>query len=128
MTQSEMFNTSFADALRDTVNQLGGAKKVGLMLWPSKTMEAAQRELLQCLDPSKDRKLSLEEIDLLIEAGRKEGIHATAKYFENRFGYRLMVVQPKDELAELNRQTQSKIDELKDLLAKRERAQLRAAS
>lgn len=38
------------DAAKDAVKALGGAKKVGPLIWPDKAPETAARHLLDCLN------------------------------------------------------------------------------
>lgn len=80
MTQHELFHDDLYSALRATVEVLGGAKRVGAALWPAMTIQAAQQQLLNALNPDKPHKLSLDEIVHIARLGRREGVHAVMEY------------------------------------------------
>ncbi len=61
--QAEMpFFDSPEDAIRNAVQQLGGAKQVGPLLWPDKSVDAASRLLLDCLNQSRAEKLEISQV------------------------------------------------------------------
>lgn len=97
---------SINDALIECVKACGGSKAVGLALWPAKGVEAAQRALLACLNPDRQEKLGPDELLLLLHMARDRGCHAGMQYLATTLGYADPVpVDPKDELAELLRQS-----------------------
>lgn len=94
------------EALIACVKALGGSKQVGHKLWPEKTMEAAQRHLLACLNEDKPERLSPEQFILLLRLAREKGCHEAMQFLCADLGYADPVpVDPKDELAELLRQS-----------------------
>lgn len=94
------------EALISCVKACGGSKQVGLKLWPEKTMEAAQRHLLACLNEDKPERLSPEQLVLLMRMGRERGCHDVMKHVAETLGYAEPVpIDPRDELAELLRQS-----------------------
>ena len=103
MKQNQLFIDSLSDAITDLVNQCGGVKKMGSLLWPEKTVRDAGSQLLNCLNPDHAQKLSLEQIDFLFDVARKETVHVVPQYIGNRYGYKVLPVEPEDEKAELQR-------------------------
>ncbi len=98
-------NESFNDALIECVKACGGSKAVGLELWPAKGMEAAQRQLLACLNPDRSEKLSPDEALHVMRLARAKGCHAGMAHLAAELGYaEPSPVEPKDAAAELKRQ------------------------
>lgn len=125
--QQPLWHDTLADAVRALVEALGGAKRVGSMLWPAKPLEAAQRHLLKATSGGKER-LSLDELDLLLEAGRAHGCHVVAHYVGQRLGYRLVPVEPEDERAALQRKYIAAVDELRSLTVRLGQVEMRQRS
>jgi len=96
---------SINDALIALVKALGGSKVVGPMLWPEKMADAAQRLLLDCLNPDRPAHLTPEQMALLMRKARQAGYHAAAEWLMHDLGYAAPVpVEPRDEAADLQRQ------------------------
>lgn len=96
---------SLNDALIECVKACGGSKAVGLALWPAKGVEAAQRQLLACLNPERAEKLGPDEVLHVLRMARERGCHAGMQYLAEALGYAEPVpIEPKDELADLLRQ------------------------
>lgn len=90
------------DAARAAVQRLGGAKKVGEMLYPEKTPEAAARYLLDALNPSRSERLNPGQVLLLMRRAREIGFHGLAGYFMREAGYSPPVpLDPETETARL---------------------------
>jgi hypothetical protein len=101
VSQSETVN----DALIECVKACGGSKVVGLALWPAKGVEAAQRNLLACLNPDRNEKLSPDETLHIMRMARERGCHEGMQYMASFLSYSMPTpVEPRDELAELLRQ------------------------
>jgi hypothetical protein len=101
MSQYESLN----EALIDAVKALGGSKQVGYKLWPEKTVDAAQRHLLACLNEDKPERLTPDHLMMLLRLARAQGHHASLAYILDDLGYApTMPVEPRDESAELQRQ------------------------
>lgn len=95
---------SINDVLIEVVKALGGSKQVGAMLWPEKAPDAAQRALLDCLNPERPARLSPEQMVLLLRKGRQAGFHAGAEWLMADLGYaRPVPVEPVAEMAALQR-------------------------
>jgi hypothetical protein len=97
---------SINEALIACVKACGGSKQVGHKLWPEKTMEAAQRHLLACLNEDKPERLSPEQLVLLMRMGHGKGFHGVMEFLATDIGYSDPTpTDPRDELAELLRQS-----------------------
>lgn len=75
------------EALRSAVQHLGGAKKVGPMLWPDKTIDAASRLLLDCLNPARAEKLDIGQVMFILSKAKDAGYHAAFAWLANEMGY-----------------------------------------
>jgi len=96
---------SIDDALIECVKACGGSKVVGVALWPAKGIEAAQRQLLACLNPDRNEKLGPEEVLLILRMARERGCHVGMQYLCAALSYAEPVpIEPKDEADELRRQ------------------------
>jgi len=105
MKQDALFYESLNDALKAIVQSLKGAKAVGVKLWPEKTPDAAARTLNDCLNESRQEKLSPEQVLWLLAEGRKIGCHAGMNYLAREAGYSdPQPVEPEDERARLQRE------------------------
>jgi hypothetical protein len=86
--QSELpFYEGPEDALRAAVQALGGAKKVGALLWPERTADAAGRLLLDCLNPARSEKLEMGQVLYILRQSREAGVHAPMQWFASECGY-----------------------------------------
>ena len=120
--QSPLFYESIHDALRELVRVLGGAKTVGLLLWPGKSMQDAATRLHNCLDHNRPEKLSPEDLLVLLQKGREFDCHVVMRYLNERSGYTAPVpVDPADESAELQRRYIATVAEQKQIAERMER-------
>lgn len=87
MQQDRLFYEDVNEALRELVNHLGGAKKVGRVLWPEKTIEQSQTLLLACLNTERKERLTPEQVMLLLRMGRDAGQHSAMQYICAEVGY-----------------------------------------
>ncbi len=98
--QSESIN----DALIACAKACGGSKQVGALLWPEKTPDAAQRSLLDCLNEDRPAKLSPEQVMFLLRLARSKGCHDGMEFVAADAGYAApQPIEPRDEMAELQR-------------------------
>ncbi|CAN7168227.1 hypothetical protein LJR118_000277 [Acidovorax sp. LjRoot118] len=112
------------DAARDAVKHLGGAKKVGPMVWPDKTPEAASRYLLDCLNVSRAERLSPSQLLLLMRLAREVGFHGLAAYIMREAGYAPPIpVEPQTEAEVLSRRLESMLGEFANITGRLERLQ-----
>lgn len=93
---------SINEALIACVKACGGSKQVGNKLWPEKTIDAAQRHLLACLNEDKPERLSPEQLVLLMRMGHAAGFHGVMVFLSMDLGYsEPQPTDPRDEIAEL---------------------------
>ena len=91
--------------LIECVKAAGGSKSVGMRLWPKKTVEAAQRHLLACLNESKPERLTPEQVLLVARLAREHGCHAYMEFCARALSYAApQPVRPVEEVDELRRQ------------------------
>jgi len=110
---------SMNDALIALVKALGGSKVVGPMLWPEKMADAAQRVLLDCLNPERPAHLTPEQMALLLRKGRQAGYHEAADWLMADLGYSAPVpLAPRDEAAELQRQFIAATEQMASMVAR----------
>jgi len=105
--QAELFFDCPYSALRSTVEALGGAKRVGLDLWPARTAEDAARRLLHCLDPERPERLDLYELFAIWRMGRVRGIHCLAEYVGQDMSYDIRPISKQERKAQLGEQLQA---------------------
>jgi len=75
------------DALRAAIQALGGAKRVGQLIWPDKSVDAAARLLLDCINTSRPEKLEITQIMRIFALAKESGFHAPFQWFAGEIGY-----------------------------------------
>lgn len=105
MTQQyELIHESISDALREVVQALGGAKKVGATLRPDRPVAEAARWVSDCLNSERREKFDPDQVLWLLREGRAVGCHGAMSYIARDTGYSATPIEPQDEKAELQRQ------------------------
>jgi hypothetical protein len=100
-----LFFESYEDAIHATVAALGGFKRVGALLWPTKPADDAGRQLAACLNPDKRETLDPGELALIRREARKAGVHILASYEARDAGYaEPQPLSVEDESAQLRRE------------------------
>lgn len=95
---------SFNQALIECVKVAGGSKVVGHKLWPEKAVDAAQRHLLACLNEDKPERLSPEHLLMLLRLARDKGCLVGIDFMLGELSCApAQPIEPKDEIAELQR-------------------------
>lgn len=108
-------------ALIECVRACGGSKQVGPQLWPEKTPDAAQRLLLSSLNEDRPEKLSPEQLALVLRLAKAKGCHAGINALCDALGYsRPQPIEPKDEVAELQKQFIAATEAMQALAARME--------
>ena len=115
------FFESPEDALKSTVQQLGGSKRVGAMLFPDKSVDAAARSLLDAINQDRPEKLSLSQVIMLLRMAHDAGHHASAQYLAAEMGYTVQAIEPGDEIAALQRSFIDAVSSQKHLIERMER-------
>jgi hypothetical protein len=110
------------DAARDAVKHLGGAKKVGPLIWPDKAPEPAARHLLDCLNGARAERLSPSQLLMLMRLAREVGFHGLAGYLLREAGYAPPVpVEPQTEAEVLTRRMEGMVGEFTAMVSRLER-------
>jgi hypothetical protein len=95
----------FNDALCEAIKAAGGSSNIGPKLWPEKEPKAAQRLLLDCLNNDRPAHLTPDQLILVLRLARNHGHHGAFEFMSAALGYaRPIPIDPKDEIAELQRQ------------------------
>lgn len=89
------------DALRAAIQALGGAKKVGPMLWPDKSIDSASRLLLDCINPGRPEKLELTQIMRIFALAKEAGCHGPFAWFAGEIGYDSKPITKAEEIDRL---------------------------
>lgn len=106
------------DCLVECVKAAGGSKVVGNKIWPEKTVDAAQRHLLNCLADGRAERLSPDQVLLLARLARDAGCHAYMQFCAQQLHYAAPVPrEPAQELAELQRAFGAAVAQQQVLLA-----------
>lgn len=108
------------DALKAAVQALGGSKKVGALLWPDKSIDAASRLLLDCINPSRAEKLEITQYMRIFKLARERGFHGPYQWFSLEIGYEASPIEPEDERAKLQRDYINAVQQLTRLTQKME--------
>lgn len=119
-------------ALIECVKAAGGSKQVGHKVFPEKTVDQAQRHLLNCLNDERQERLTPDQVLLIAKLARDVGCHAYAQHTAEVLGYAEPVpIEPRHEADELRRQLLEMGKALQSGLARLEgleRSTLRAAA
>lgn len=91
------------DALRELVRELGGNKIVGALLRPDLAPDRAGAWLKDCLNPERAERLQPSQLFHLLKLGRERQIHGPAEFIVGQIGYAIAVIEPQDEIAQLQR-------------------------
>lgn len=104
------------DLLKSLVNALGGAKKVGPRLYPSKSEEAAARTIYDNLNPTRDHAFDFDEIMTMLRWAREAGAHFAFYWICDQLTYsHAAPVSPEDQRAELHREFVNGVERLEQL-------------
>lgn len=103
--QIPMFVEDLNEAIRATVNALGGMKAIGVELKPEKSAVDAGKWLADCINPEKRDTLSPAQLAYIRRCGRAKGVHILAAFEAMDAGYAPpLPIAPEDEAAELQRE------------------------
>jgi hypothetical protein len=110
------------DALRDLVQALGGAKKVGGAMRPELSVEAAAQWLRDCLNRDRRERFDPAHVVLLLRMGRAAGYHAAKHWLDLETGYEPSApLEPEDARAKLQREFIASVELQRQLLERLER-------
>lgn len=110
---------SINSMLIECVKAAGGSKVVGALLWPDLLMEKAQRKLLDCLNEDRPEKLSPDQAYFIEKLAKKAGSNIAIEFRAKDMSYSTPIpIEPKDEMAELQKQFIKSQQELSELFSK----------
>jgi hypothetical protein len=125
--ESKLFYDDDLDALKATVQALGGYKQIGPKLWPDQPPDAASRRLADCCNPGRADRLKPSQLLLIMRLGREANVHTLAEYFMAEAGYdRPRPVAPADEAASLMRKLEDSLGMAAQLTQRLERLKERS--
>ncbi|HEY9096438.1 MAG TPA: hypothetical protein VIN35_11885 [Hydrogenophaga sp.] len=124
--QVPLFVEDYNEAIRATVQALGGFKKVGAEMKPDLAPDAAGRWLADCCNDAKREKLAPTELAYLRRRARIEGVHILACFEAREAGYAdPQPITPEDEKAKLEREFITAAKAFQTLFHRMERAGLK---
>lgn len=91
------FFESPEDAMRAAVQALGGAKKVGCMLWPDKGVDSAARLLQDCINPARAEKLEMSQAMMVLTLAKEAGCHSPFQWMAGQIGYEVRPITKAEE-------------------------------
>lgn len=116
-SQIPLFVEDYAEAIRATVQALGGCKRIGSELKPDLAVDAAGRWLADCMNPEKREQLHPTQLAYIRRRARQAGVHILAAYEACDAGYAEPVpVEPEDERAALQRHFIESTKQLQQML------------
>ena len=103
--QIPLFVEDYLDAIRATVQALGGFKRMGSEMRPDLAVEAAGRWLSDCCSTDRREKLDLTQVAWIRRRARQANVHILATFEMRDAGYAdPLPVEPEDERAALQRE------------------------
>jgi hypothetical protein len=118
----QLFHETWADALREDIAACGGAKAVAGKLWPEKTVDAAHRLLLDCLNETRHERLDPDRLRLLLKMAREKGSFAGINWLMRDLSYEdVKQLEPADRREQLQRDFVAATKSLHALAAQIER-------
>ena len=127
--QIPLFVEDYNEAVRATVQALGGFKRIGADMRPEMPADAAGRWLADCCNPEKRDHLPPAQLAYIRRRARQEGVHILAAFEMRDAGYAdPMPITPEDEAAQLQREFVMASKHLTGLFSRMERAGLKVVA
>lgn len=117
------FYESPEDALRAAVQALGGAKKVGSMLWADKTVDNAARQLMDCMNAGRHENLELTQVMMILALAKEAGCHSPFAWMAGQIGYDVNPITKAEEVDRLTTVVEQSTKTLAAALQQLERIQ-----
>ena len=103
--QIPLFCEDLNDAIRQTVQALGGMKRVGADMRPELPADQAGRWLGDCLNPDRRERLDPQQLSWIRRRARQAGVHILAAFEAADAGYaQPQPLEPEDARAALMRE------------------------
>ena len=117
------------DAMRAAVQAIGGAKIVAQRLYPGKPRGQAHRDVLDALNPERERKFDIGEVIQILKWAREADFHSAKHYLDAETGYeKTGPVSPGDQVAELQKAYIDAVELQKRIMERMERLQQQGAA
>jgi hypothetical protein len=127
--QIPLFVEDYNEAIRATVQALGGFKRVGADMRPEMPADAAGRWLADCCNPEKRDHLPPAQLAYIRRRARLEGVHILAAFEAREAGYAdPQPITPEDEAAQLQREFVQASKGMAALFNRMERAGLKVVA
>ena len=120
------FFDSPEDALKAVIQQLGGIKRVGPLLFPDKSVDAAARYMLDCVNHDRPEKLAISQIMMLLRLAHAAGYHTAYAWLSGEIGYDIKPITKAEEVDRLTSVVEQSTKTLTMALATLERLQRQA--
>lgn len=104
MEQISLIHEDIYEALRTCIQAIGGAKKVGVELWPELSADKAGNRLNDSLNRSRREQLNAEQIIWILARARQANCHAGMSFIAEECGYKYEPIEPENEQAKLMRE------------------------
>ena len=85
-------------ALTAVIQHIGGIKRIAPKLFPDKSVDAAARYLLDCLNPDRNEKLALTQTMMLLRLAHEAGYHSAYAWLSGEIGYDITPITRADEI------------------------------
>ena len=109
------------DAIKASVQALGGAKRVAPVLWPDKSIENARDYLLACINHERAEKLSYSQVIYIFREAKAIGFHAGFEWFARECEYEVRPITKAEEVDRLTTVIEESTKTLASSLAALER-------
>lgn len=127
--QIPMFVDDLNEAIRATINALGGMKEVGSKLKPELDPIDAGKWLANCINTGKRDRLNPDQLAYIRRKARAAGCHILAAFEAHDAGYAPpQPIAPEDEAAQLQREFIASVKALEALQQKLARNGMRSAA
>lgn len=122
MEQEPLFHEDLNAALVHVISALGGAKRVGVDLWPSLSADAAGRKIHHCLNSDHAQQFHPQDILWILKQAKSAGVHSAMAYIAAECGYGdPQPIEPLDEAAQLQKEFIRSVEMQQQLLKRFER-------
>lgn len=123
----KLFYDDELDALRATVQALGGYQKVGAKLWPDLKVDIAGRKMADVCNPGRAERLNPSQLLMVMRLGRESGAHMLAEHYMAEAGYqRPIPSDPADEAASLMQRVDETLGVVTQLVTRLERVRAKS--
>lgn len=100
-----LIHESITDAIRDSVQAIGGNKKLGALMYPDLPVDQAAGRVRDCLNPDRREHFTPEQMMMIARLAKASGNHTIMEFLAIELGYLKPVpIDPENEIARLQRE------------------------